>query len=197
MRQHNPLVVVTHLHFILAMSMRSPYGCLDDIVSSNNTYNHTLHSVIQFARMHTFDTYHGFNLNPSMETSRHRNPNHNRRFRINAETLRSFHIVLQATPAFPSTWSYLTCRIGHCVHIWQPLAGPSFHLWHLQQQSRRPRQEHADLVAPVRRLVESVPRRGVGHREADRRPRPCLRAMTDRRSSRRRALQAPCIYLCD
>jgi hypothetical protein len=26
-------------------------------------------------------------------------------------------------------WSYLTCRIGYLVPIWQPLIGSSFHLW--------------------------------------------------------------------
>jgi hypothetical protein len=29
-------------------------------------------------------------------------------------------------------WSYLACRIGHLVPIWQPIIGSSFHLWTLR-----------------------------------------------------------------
>jgi hypothetical protein len=52
------------------------------------------------------------------------------------------------------TWSYLACRIGHLVPIWQPLIGSSFHVWPLRGARTYP----CAVLIPQRRWVPASAR---------------------------------------
>jgi hypothetical protein len=42
------------------------------------------------------------------------------------KTTRSFLVLPTITEPIGYTWSYLACRIGQLLPVWQPLIGPSF-----------------------------------------------------------------------